>query len=51
MSDDDEECEMCPKGTEDDPAHCVHWYDGDECCRCNAPAMTEEQKQAQGMVD
>lgn len=31
--------------------HCDHWYDGDECCRCGAPEMTEEQMREQGMLD
>lgn len=29
--------------------HCACWYDGDGCCRCKAPAMTDEQREAQGM--
>jgi hypothetical protein len=53
--------EYCPIGDSrhqdpltKDPArnmHCRCWYDGDGCCRCLAPAMTHEQKVAQGMED
>jgi hypothetical protein len=46
--------EHCPVGHKSDPApnmHCTCWYDGDGCCRCNDPAMTEEQKRAQGMEE
>lgn len=52
--------EFCPIGdmhnTElsKDPApnmHCSCWYDGDGCCRCKFPAMTTEEKIAQGMED
>lgn len=25
----------------DDPGHCEHWYDGDQCCRCGAPGLPE----------
>ncbi len=32
-----------------DHSHCQCWWDGDGCCRCKAPAMTEEQKREQGM--
>lgn len=32
-----------------DEGHCLHWYDGDECCRCGAPEMTNEERIAQGM--
>ena len=38
----------CPD--RDDKLHCACWYDGDACCGCGAPAMTELQKLAQGMV-
>lgn len=37
----------CP--TSDDGLHCNCWYDGEECCRCGAPAMTDEEKREQGM--
>ena len=37
----------CP--TREDKMHCDHWYDGDKCCSCGAPAMTDEEKRAQGM--
>jgi hypothetical protein len=36
--------EYCPVGHDGDPAqnmHCTCWYDGDGCCRCKAPAMTD----------
>ena len=42
--------EFCPEGTSDDAFHCVHWYDGDACCACGAPPMTDEQKREQGML-
>jgi hypothetical protein len=29
--------------------HCRCWDDGEGCCRCKAPPMTEEQKREQGM--
>jgi len=45
--------EECTVGhpSEDGKWHCRCWYDGDGCCRCKAPAMTEEQKREQGMED
>jgi hypothetical protein len=47
--------EFCPVGKpENDPApnmHCTCWYDGDGCCRCHAPGLTDEQKRKQGMED
>jgi len=33
----------------DDAIHCPHWWDGDGCCLCDAPPMTEEEKKEQGM--
>jgi hypothetical protein len=32
---DDETCEKSPDG-----AHCRHWYDGDPCHHCGAPALS-----------
>lgn len=29
--------------------HCSCWFEGNGCCRCKAPAMTAEQREAQGM--
>lgn len=29
--------------------HCDCWYDGKPCCRCNAPAMSDDEKREQGM--
>lgn len=29
--------------------HCRHWYDGEACCACGDPPMTDEAKAAQGM--
>ena len=26
------ELEFCPKS--EDKQHCIHWYDGEPCCRC-----------------
>ena len=45
--------EACPVGSldEDGKWHCRCWYDGDGCCRCKAPAMTNEEKSAQGMEE
>lgn len=40
---------ICPERGFDDFIHCGCWWDGDPCCACNAPAMTDEQKIAQGM--
>lgn len=34
----------------EDGAHCEHWWDGEECHSCGAPAMTYEQKLEQGML-
>lgn len=35
----------------DDEIHCPHWWDGDGCCLCDAPPMTDEEKREQGMID
>lgn len=50
--------EFCPVGDPDgykgDPEsnmHCRCWYDGDGCCRCKAPGLTEEQMREQGMIE
>ena len=52
--------EYCPIGDSlleesyKDPArnmHCTCWYEGDGCCRCKAPALTESQMREQGMLD
>ena len=34
----------------DDRTHCEHWWDGDGCCSCGAPAMTQEEMIEQGMI-
>jgi hypothetical protein len=34
-----------------DKIHCQHWYDGEICHFCGAPAMTEAEKRDQGMLD
>lgn len=50
----EEDDEFCPVGKEDDVApnlHCSCWYEGDGCCRCKTPAMTEDQMREQGMLD
>ena len=31
----------------DDYMHCDHWFDGEACCACGTPAMTDEQKREQ----
>lgn len=30
---------LCPSAPRNDAAHCVHWYDGEACCRCGDPAL------------
>lgn len=35
----------------EDQVHCEHWWDGDGCCSCGAPAMTQEEMIEQGMID
>lgn len=30
--------------------HCAHWWDGDACCWCANPAMTDAERAAQGMT-
>jgi len=35
----------------DDETHCECWWDGDGCCLCDAPPMTEEEKREQGMIE
>ncbi len=37
----------CPK--REDKIHCDCWYDGDRCCACGDPKMTEEEMYEQGM--
>lgn len=34
----------------EDCIHCDHWWDGDGCCSCGAPAMTQEEMIEQGMI-
>lgn len=36
-----EEETECPDSP--DKVHCYHWYDGDECCYCGAPAERQEE--------
>ena len=36
----------CP--TMEDRRHCAHWYYGDKCCSCGAPAMTVAERIEQG---
>lgn len=36
----DAETEHCPKMS--DGTHCEHWWDGEACCACGAPAMSPE---------
>jgi len=33
-----------------DEIHCEHWWDGDKCHSCKAPAMSIEQQIEQGML-
>ena len=32
----------CPK--RDDKIHCTCWYDGEPCCACGAPGLSEREK-------
>lgn len=32
-----------------DKQHCQHWYDGEACCACDDPPMSNEVRVAQGM--
>lgn len=32
-----------------DGIHCTCWWDGDACCACNAPGMTNEERIRDGM--
>lgn len=43
----DEDCPAVGSGGQ----HCNCWYDGDGCCRCGAPPMTEDEQRAQGMIE
>jgi hypothetical protein len=47
MTDSNLEETPCPNS--DDKLHCRCWYDGDACCSCRAPAMTNAQRAEQGM--
>jgi hypothetical protein len=54
----DDDCdEFCPAAftvngePNGDHSHCQCWWDGDGCCRCKAPAMSDEAKRAQGMLE
>jgi hypothetical protein len=40
----------CP-ASKDGRGHCMCWWDGDDCCWCGAPAMTEEAKLEAGMIE
>lgn len=44
----DEAAEQTCPNREDD-MHCIHWWDGEPCCACGAPAMTEDEKA--GMIE
>lgn len=45
------EADAATRECSDPRGHCLHWHDGDACCRCKAPAMTEDEQRAQGMID
>jgi len=34
-----------------DKTHCNCWWNGNKCCICNSPAMSEEQMVEQGMIE
>lgn len=31
--------------------HCDCWWDGDACCACGDPPMTEDEMRVQGMIE
>lgn len=45
------EDEHCPAPNDSAGTHCDHWWDGDACCYCKAPPMTDEEKRAKGMEE
>lgn len=42
---------LCHKSLDGSKQHCRHWYEGEACCACGAPEMTDEQKREQGMIE
>lgn len=40
----------CQK-SKDERGHCPHWWDGEICCWCEAPAMTRAEMVEQGMIE
>jgi hypothetical protein len=49
MSDDDESHD-CPN-SKDGNGHCVHWWDGEACCWCDAGEMSMDDMVEQGMAE
>lgn len=43
--------ERCPRSLAGDDQHCRHWWDGEPCHWCDAPAMSRAQKIEQGMIE
>lgn len=39
----------CP--AREDHQHCDCWWEGDACCACGAPGMTDDEKRECGMLD
>lgn len=37
----------CPK--REDKLHCECWYDGEKCCACGDPEMSDEEREEKGM--
>ena len=41
----------CPDSADGSKQHCQCWYEGEACCACKAPAMTEKKMREQGMIE
>jgi len=39
----EEDFGSCPYS--DDGIHCEHWWDGEACCLCGAPAVMEDKRE------
>lgn len=39
---------QAPPNEGENHSHCEHWFDGETCCWCAAPEMTQEERIAQG---
>lgn len=38
----------CLEAPDDELIHCEHWWDGEQCCFCGDPAMTDEEIERKG---